>query len=103
MEHETPVRDSLAIPSPLADFEKVHRELDRDRTHLANQRTFLAYMRTALGVIVLAVFIFKFAPTVIGLPLGAITLVIALIIILYGVKDYRSIETKIGNRPPLRK
>lgn len=70
-------------------------DLAKDRTSLANQRTFLSYMRTVFGVVALALFIFKFAPIVIGVPLGAVTLVIALIIGLYGWRSYRRMENKI--------
>lgn len=70
-------------------------DLAKDRTLLANQRTFLSYMRTALAVAALAVLIFKFAPIAIGVPFGTITLVFALILILYGIKSYQLMDRKI--------
>jgi putative membrane protein len=71
--------------------------LDKHRTHLANQRTFLAYTRTALGVVVLAAFIFKFTSPIVGLPLGAVTLVISFIIFLYGIKSFKQIRETINH------
>lgn len=75
---------------------KNNNHLEEDRTRMANQRTILAYIRTSLGVLVLAILIFKFAPTVIGIPLGAVTLVVSLIIFLYGFKSYRKMEHRIN-------
>lgn len=77
------------------DLAKNRTDLAKDRTLMANQRTFLSYMRTALGITALAVIIFKFVPVVIGIPLGSITLVCALILTLYGIKSYQSMNKKI--------
>ncbi len=78
------------------DLAQNRTDLAKDRTSLANQRTFLSYMRTALGVLALAVIIFKFAPITIGIPLGVVTVVFALILILYGIKSYQSMNNKIN-------
>ncbi len=74
----------------------IQEELARDRTHLANQRTFLSYTRTALGIAALAVVIFKFAPFAIAMMLGSVTIVLAFILMLYGLRSYRLMNHRIA-------
>ena len=78
------------------DLAKNRTDLAKDRTLLANQRTFLSYMRTTLAVVALAVLIFKFTPIIIGIPLGTITMAFALILFLYGIKSYKTMNSKIS-------
>ena len=66
-----------------------------DRTSLANERTALSYGRTALGCIGLAVFIFKFGDSVIGVIFGSLSLAAAVGVIYLGVRSYRNIADRI--------
>jgi putative membrane protein len=71
------------------DDTKIRDELARDRTVMANERTLLAYGRTALGLLALAVFIFKFTPPIFALAAGSVALGAALFVFFWGIRNYR--------------
>ena len=66
-----------------------------DRTSLANERTALSYGRTVLGLVGLAVFIFKFADPVMGIVFGSLALATAVGVSYLGYRSYRHIEDRI--------
>jgi putative membrane protein len=74
-------------------------ELARDRTVLANERTLLAYGRTAVALVALAVFVFRFSPTPMGIAIGVFSLIGASGVMLLGWRNYRSISNRISNSP----
>ena len=73
--------------------------LARKRTELANERTLLAYVRTALGFFIVGV------PAVwwLEMPgiqfLGALSLVVGLVCVVFGVRRYVSIKSVIDQLP----
>lgn len=75
-------------------------ELARDRTALANERTLLAYGRTSLGLVALSVFVFRFAPTSVGITIGICALIIGLGVLLLGVRNYRLVASRIATDVP---
>ena len=73
-------------------------ELARERTILANERTLLAYGRTALGLVALAVFIFKFATPEVAAIFGALTLTCALFVSAWGIHSYRIVDARVQGK-----
>jgi putative membrane protein len=71
-------------------------ELARERTVLANERTLLAYGRTALGLVGLAVIIFKFTedPTF-AVMVGSLALAAGALIGYFGIRNYRLTNSRI--------
>lgn len=62
---------------------------------MANERTLLAYGRTALGVFALSLFVFKFAPDRISIPLGFLVIVIAFLVYFFGHRRYKATSVRI--------
>ena len=79
----------VAHNSDMAEDTKVRDELARDRTAMANERTLLAYGRTSLGLIGLAVFIFKFTSIEFGMIFGSLSLTAAGLVFFWGIRSYR--------------
>lgn len=67
-----------------------------DRTKLANERTLLAYGRTALAFIVLAVFVFRFMPSVLGVAIALSSLILGGGIMYVGWRNYRAISARVS-------
>jgi len=67
----------------------------RDRTQLSNERTFLSYVRTSLGLVGAAIIIFRFATQEEAIIFGPALLVIAALILFWGVQNYRIMSAKI--------
>lgn len=78
------------------DDSSIRDRLAIDRTILANERTALSYGRTALGLIGLAVLIYKFSDPFVGPIFGSLALAGAAAVAYFGFKSYRSITQKIG-------
>ncbi len=76
----------------------VRDELARERTALANQRTLLAYGRTALGLVALAVLVFKFGSSDIALILGPLSLTAALFVMLWGLWSFRGASERLSGK-----
>lgn len=74
-------------------------KLAKDRTVLANEQTLLAYARTSVALLALAVFVFKFAPTAMGITIGVFSLVGTGGVMLLGWRNYRSISNRISSSP----
>ncbi len=70
-------------------------ELARDRTQLANERTILSYSRTVLGILGLAVIVYKFVPGDLGIPLSVAMVIVAAAIGFVGVRSFTTIKKKI--------
>jgi putative membrane protein len=79
----------------MAEDTTLRDELARDRTALANERTLLSYSRTALGLVALAVLIFKFSPTALDIGIGICALAAAGIVFAIGLRSFRSVSSKI--------
>lgn len=62
---------------------------------MANERTLLSYSRTALGVIAVALFIFKFASYPTDLLSGVPVLIFGVGVWLWGIYRYRKAATKL--------
>jgi uncharacterized membrane protein YidH (DUF202 family) len=75
----------------------VRDELARERTKLSNERTLLAYGRTVLGLIGLAILIFKFAASTSGIIAGLFMLTAAVCVSLFGVRSYRMASARIAD------
>jgi len=72
-------------------------ELARERTLLANERTLLAYGRTTLGLVGLAVIIFKFTDDpIFASVVGTIVLFAAAVTLVMGMRSYRSTNARIN-------
>jgi len=72
--------------------------LSQDRTHLANERTLLAYWRTALAFLVLGAFVIKFLPSTPFIILALISVLIGVVLFIYGTARYIKYKDKINNR-----
>jgi putative membrane protein len=70
-------------------------ELAKDRTYLANERTLLAYANTSLGLVGASIIMYKLLPVREGVPLAAITIVIAFIVAIYGYGSFKRVQAKI--------
>jgi putative membrane protein len=79
----------------MAEDTTLRDELAKDRTVLANERTLLAYARTAVALVALAVFVFKFAPTAMGITIGVFSLVGAAGTMVLGWRNYRVVSTRL--------
>ena len=77
----------------------VRNNLARERTALANQRTLLAYGRTALGLLAVAIFVFKFGSPDVALVLGPLSLTAALFIMLWGLWSFRNTAEQLSGKP----
>lgn len=71
-------------------------QLAKDRTSLANERTLLAYSRTALGLVGVAVLVYKFGDPVVGMVAGCLSLAGALVVMLLGIRSYRSVTSRVS-------
>jgi putative membrane protein len=71
-------------------------ELARERTVLANERTLLAYGRTTLGLIGLAVVIFKFSDAGTAMIFGSLSLTLSVFVALWGVHSYRRVQVRLS-------
>lgn len=83
----------------MAEDTTIRDELARDRTALANERTLLAYGRTALGLLVLAAFIFRFVPGMMGIAFGVSAIIGAAAIGYIGWRNYRTISNRLAGSP----
>jgi putative membrane protein len=72
--------------------------LAQDRTHLANERTLLAYWRTALAFLVLGAFLIKFFPSIPLLIIAVISIMFAIIMLVYSMIRYSKCKCKINKR-----
>ncbi len=63
---------------------------------MANERTLLAYARTVLGLIGLAVIIFKFGDEVTAVVFGSLSLTAAAFVLFWGLRSYRVVAERIG-------
>lgn len=70
-----------------------------ERTALANERTLLSYGRTALGLVGLAVFIFKFSSPEIAMIGGSLSLTAALFVFFWGMRTYQRTAERISEIP----
>lgn len=74
-----------------------------DRTILANERTLLAYLRTALALIIVGGSAIKFFVSPVVHVSGGIFIVLALLVMVVGVRRFgrtnRRIRAAIGPRP----
>lgn len=83
----------------MAEDTTLRDELAKDRTVLANERTLLAYGRTSVGLVALAVFVFRFSPTPMGITIGVCALVGAAGLMLWGFYSYRVVSSRIASTP----
>ena len=77
----------------------VRDELARDRTHLANERTLLAYFRTSIGLAAGSVAIAQLYEGAAGLWLAGGLMVGGVLMIIVGIKRYRTVRSHL-QRPP---
>lgn len=86
----------------MAENTTLRDDLARERTVMANERTLLAYGRTALGLVGIAVIIFKFAEPEIALVAGVLSLAAALAVFFWGLRSYRQTAAKLKAGVPSR-
>lgn len=77
----------------------VRDELARDRTHLANERTLLAYIRTSIGLVAGSVAIAHLYEGPAGGWLAGGLMVGGVLMIVVGIKRYRTVRSHL-RRPP---
>ncbi len=89
--------EEVALTKEMLADSTLRDELARDRTQLANERTVLSYARTVLGILGLAVVVFKFTSPDVGEPAAIALLLVALFIGVFGFRSFRAVKNKIRN------
>ncbi|MBI4087886.1 DUF202 domain-containing protein [Candidatus Kaiserbacteria bacterium] len=82
----------------MSEDAKLRDSLARDRTALANERTLLAYSRTALGLVALAVLVFKFASPDVAIFAAPLSLTAALFVMFWGLRSFNTVSKRLGKR-----
>ncbi len=81
----------------------VRDELARDRTHLANERTLLAYIRTSIGLVAGSVAIAHLYVGPGGLWMAGGLMAGGVLMIIVGVKRYRTVRSHLRRPPSVEK
>ena len=79
----------------MSEDTKLRDDLARDRTAMANERTLLAYGRTSLGLLGLAVVIFKFTDPESAMIWGSLSLTAAGFVFFWGLRSYRMVNARM--------